>query len=82
MRRPNPAKMQALCDVFNAAFSEGDEIGVWSGLREGSPRKVKVGEAGAYVMSGHTPVVQVIGGGGCIALSHVEWKGAPLAEKL
>lgn len=82
MRRPNRAKMQALCDVFNDAFSEGDEIGVWSGVREGEPRKVRVGNAGAYVMSGHTPVVHVIGGGGCIALSHVDWKGATLAKGL
>ena len=81
MRKPNPAKMQALCDDFNAAFSVGDEIGVWSGLREGAPRKVNVARPGAYVLSGHTPVVQVAGGGGCIALSHVDWKGAAKAAR-
>lgn len=76
MRKPSLKKMQAQCDRFNAGFKVGDEIRVWSGLREGEGRLVQVREPGAYVLSGHTPVVQVAGGGGCIALTHVEWEGS------
>lgn len=64
------AAMQAECDAFNASHSVGDVIMCWTGPREGPPtgRMIK---APAQILSGHTAVVYVIGGGGCIALSHV-----------
>lgn len=73
MKRPNLLKtMQAECDRFNARFAVGDDIAVWTGVREGNPTTVQV-RYPAQIMSGHTAVVYVTGGGGCVALSHVKW---------
>ena len=64
-------QMQRDCDRFNAKHAVGSEIRVWTGPREGYPkRRIISGEA--TVLGGHTPVVYVTGGGGCIALTHVE----------
>lgn len=65
-------KMQAECDAFNASHKPGDVIMCWPGVREGLPVERTVREPGAVILSGHTAVVYVTGGGGCIALSHVE----------
>ena len=75
MKRPprlSPQAMQARCDVFNKLHKVGATIKVWTGAREGEPVERTIVEPGAYVMGGHTPVVQVSGGGGCIALTHVD----------
>ena len=72
--------LQAACDRFNREFAVGAAIDVWPGSRtdrEGrplDPQRVSVAEPGAYVMGGHTAVVQVSGGHGCIALTHVRLK--------
>ena len=74
-RRPkalSPAAMQKRCDAFNARFKVGACIFVWPGARAGDPVPRVIAEPGAYVLSGHTPVVQIAGGGGCIALTHVD----------
>ena len=61
------------CDEFNAAFPVGSEIAVWPGAVRGSlPVIVSVVEPGAYMLGGHTAVVHVSGGYGCIALTHVK----------
>lgn len=62
--------MQAQCDAFNAAHAVGDTIRVWSGMIEGDPVAVKI-RFPAQILGGHTPIVYVTGGQGCIALSHV-----------
>lgn len=65
------AVLQADCDAFNRRHSVGDTIRVWTGPREGEPIE-RVTKGPAYILGGHTAVVYVSGGGGCIALSHVE----------
>ncbi|GJD92888.1 hypothetical protein OCOJLMKI_0071 [Methylobacterium iners] len=77
-RRLSPKKMQIACDRFNAKHSVGDTIGVWPGaIGMGTLHVVRIVEPGAHVLSGHTAVVQVSGGHGCIALTHVvDMRGA------
>lgn len=70
-RLPSPAQMQAACDRFNAAHFVGSRILAFPGAVEGPLVEIRVAEPGAYVMGGHTAVVQVTGGYGCIALTHV-----------
>lgn len=65
------AAMQAACDRFNARHAIGATVMCWPGPREGAPVPRTV-SGPACVLSGHTAVVYVSGGGGCIALSHVE----------
>lgn len=71
MERPTPKAMQAAVDGFNRRYQVGDEIRVWPGVRQGDPKVVTIVEPGAYILGGHTAVVQVTGGHGSIALSHV-----------
>lgn len=71
MMHPSTRQKQAVCDRFNASFAVGDTIRVWTGPREDEPVVRKVRHP-AVVLSGHTPVVYVEGGGGCVALTHVE----------
>lgn len=67
--------MQVECDRFNAAHPIGSEIVVLTGPREGEPSKRIVRAPGAIILSGHTPVVYISGGGGCVALTHVSgWR--------
>lgn len=68
--RLTPAQMQAACDRFNARHPVGDEIVVYSGPIGENPKRVAV-RYPAEIMGGHTPVVYVTGGAGCIALTHV-----------
>ena len=70
MRRPSPAKMQAAVDRFNAAHLVGATVRVWRGVREGDGEPAQT-TSPAYVLQGHTPVVHVTGGRGCVALTHV-----------
>lgn len=83
MRRTKAlAKMQAQCDAFNAAHTIGETIHVWTGMiNKGDPvpRTIKYP---AQVLSGHTAVVYVTGGGGCIALSHVAKHTAECAVEI
>jgi len=73
--RPTALSQKALqrrCDAFNAVHPIGAAIRVWPGaVNEKPPVEVTIVEPGAYVMGSHTAVVQVTGGHGCIALSHV-----------
>lgn len=70
LRERNLRAMERQCEAFNLQHSVGDTIHVWSGPREGKPKAVQI-RYPAQVLSGHTPVVYVTGGHGCIALSHV-----------
>jgi hypothetical protein len=70
-KRPSQAAMEAACKAFNTSHPIGSKIWVAPGSREGRYVEVEVREPGAQVMSGHTVVVYVTGGHGCIALSHV-----------
>ena len=69
MKPPSQATMQRLCDAFNAAHPIDSTISVWPRSRDVPPVPRVVIEPGAYILGGHTAVVQVRGG--CIALSHV-----------
>lgn len=61
------------CEHFNVAHPVGSTIRVWPGaMHDGPGTLVTIIMPGAYVLSGHTAVVQVNGGHGCIALDHVE----------
>lgn len=76
-RPPSQRKMQADCDRFNKRTPVGSKIRVWPGaVHDGPGQVVTVREPGAYILSGHTAVVQVSGGHGCIALTHA----APAGE--
>jgi hypothetical protein len=70
-KQQSVARMQAQCDAFNAKHKVGDTIHVWPGTFIVPPVPRQITEPGAHVLSGHTAVVQVAGGRGCIALSHV-----------
>lgn len=70
-RPPSPGRMKAQCDAFNADHPPGTEIRVFPGGLNDASRIALVAVPGAYVLGGHTAVVQIMGGGGCIALSHV-----------
>ena len=73
-RRPSFMSRRAMdrqCAAFNAKHSVGSTIRVWPGARHGAPVEVEI-RYPAQVLSGHTPVVYVTGGHGCIALTHVE----------
>lgn len=68
--------MVLACERFNEAHEVNSEILVYPGaFGNGAPVKVRIVMPGAYVLSGHTAVVQVTGGYGCIALSHVVERG-------
>lgn len=72
MRRPNQAEMAKQCERFNDRNPVGSKVRVWTGLLHDGPGKVgEVTAPGAYVLSGHTAVVHVMGVSGCVALSHV-----------
>ena len=64
--------MAKACAAFNRAHPVGSTIRVWPGARgDGPGRLVQVAHPGAYVLGGHTAVVQVTGGHGCIRLDFV-----------
>lgn len=68
-KRLTPKQMQAAVDRFNAAYPVGSRIRVWKGaMGHGPGIETTVEEPGAYILSGHTPVVKVPGD--CIALTH------------
>ena len=72
-KRMSPAAMQRAVDKFNANYSIGDVILVHP--IAGEPETVeRTIISPADILSGHTPVVYVSGGGGCWALSHVAGK--------
>lgn len=71
MKRPNIDKMQRSCDDFNNRHPIGATVLVWTGLKEGPGKIGQVRDPGAYILSGHTPVVFVTGTRGCVALTHV-----------
>lgn len=73
-RQPTTEQMQAQCDAFNAAHPVGSPIEVWTGLIEGAPKAAKVREP-AQILSGHTAVVYIDVGRGCVALTHVRGRG-------
>lgn len=70
-KRLSPQQMQKACDAFNQAHPIGSTVTVAIALRDDRGIQAKVVEPGAYVLGGHTPVVQ-IEGRGCFALSHVQ----------
>lgn len=63
---------QWTADRFNEKHPVGSTIRAHPGSREAPTVEMKIIAPGAYV-SGQTPVVQVSGGYGRIALSHVVW---------
>lgn len=69
-KRRSVEQMQRECDAFNRLYKPGQTIQVHPGAITDTPIEVTIVEA-AHVLSGHTPVVQVSGGYGCIALDHV-----------
>lgn len=71
-KRMSPAQLEQAVAKFNAANPVGTDIHVYPGAKSGDPRAVQVVSPGAYVLGGHTAVVQVSGEvHGCIALTHV-----------
>lgn len=73
-KRLGPRAMQRAVDAFNQRAPAGTNVRFWTGLREGEGRVGQVLAPGAFILSGHTPVVMLAGARGCIALSHVSLK--------
>jgi hypothetical protein len=71
VKRPSAAELQSACDAFNREHPIGSRIRVCAGPIGTDVKDVEVRDPGAIVLGGHTPVVYVTGGAGCIALSHV-----------
>jgi hypothetical protein len=69
--RPTPRQMRATVDRFNRAHKPGDTIRFRPVHGESHSREVQIREPGAVLLEGHTPVVYVTGGHGCVAISHV-----------
>ena len=70
MKRVKIHELQAAVEQFNRYHQPGDTVRVWTGPREGEGRLVQT-VAAAFILGGHTPVVYVTGGHGCVALTHV-----------
>ena len=71
MKRQTPTQMNRAVEKFNAAVPVGTLIRAWKGAKIGNPTlEARVEQPGAFVLSGHTPVVKIPGD--CIALTHVE----------
>ena len=69
--KPAPKVLQQLVDDFNRANPIGTRLRIWPGrMGEGDGELVQVVAPGAYVLGGHSAVVQVSGGHGCVALTH------------
>lgn len=75
-RGPLLGGMVLACERFNERHPVGSSINVHVGGLIQPTIRVRVVTPGAYVLGGHTAVVQVSDGLGCIALTHVE-KDAP-----
>jgi hypothetical protein len=74
-----PARVQRdftkLIDDFNATYPVGSSILVHTGTLQDPAVEVEVRDP-AQVLGGHTPVVYVTGGKGCVALTHVVRRAA------
>lgn len=70
-KRPTQAQMLKACHDFNVRHQVGDTITVYTGLIGENPQEVQIRYA-AQILSGHTAVVYVTGGAGCVALTHVK----------
>lgn len=70
-RRLSPDELIAAVIKFNESHKVGDRVRVWPGTRPGRSEVVVITAPGAYVLGGHSAVVRVTGGHGCIALDHV-----------
>lgn len=70
-RRPTQTQMLKACHDFNVRHQVGDTITVYSGPVGENPKEVQI-RYEAQILGGHTPVVYVAGGAGCIALTHVK----------
>lgn len=68
MRRPNPKKLQAACDAFNARHPVGAEVAVR--LDSGQAMITKT-RSRAEVLSGHSAVIWLEGVTGCYLLDRV-----------
>ena len=74
------ARLQEACDRFMRGRAVGEAIMCWPGTMDGKPQMRWIVAPGAYALGNHTAVVQVRGGGGCIALSHVDPDWYPPAD--
>ncbi|HAR44668.1 MAG TPA: hypothetical protein DCS05_00440 [Nitrospiraceae bacterium] len=72
MARPNLAKMQKQCDVFNAACPVGGAVTVkLDGVDE---PMVTTTRSEAQILSGHSAVIWLVGVSGCYLLDRVTIK--------
>lgn len=67
----SPAVLGADCETWNARHPAGTLVKYWPGRRPGE--YVTHTTAGpAYVLSGHSAVIMLVGVAGCVALDHCE----------
>jgi hypothetical protein len=74
MRRPNPEKLQAQCEAFNAKYPVGHPVTV---RRDNGEGLSTVTRSKAEVLSGHSAVIWLEGISGCYLLDRV----TPITEK-
>lgn len=67
--RPNPAKLQTQCDVFNAAHAVGASVRLEKDSGEVITTKTR---SKAEVLSGHSAVIWLEGVSGCYLLDRVQ----------
>ena len=63
--------VERVANKFNAHYPIGTWVTFWTGVREGPGRRGQT-RCEAYVLGGHTAVVQITGMRGAIALTHVQ----------
>jgi hypothetical protein len=68
MKRPNPAKLQAQCDTFNACCPVGHKVAL---RLDNGLGLTTVTRSKAEVLSGHTAVIWLEGVTGCYLLDRV-----------
>jgi hypothetical protein len=73
MRKPNLAKLQAICDAWNLDNAVGEPVRL---IRDSGEVLITRTRSPAQVLSGHSAAVWVEGVAGCYHLSHV----APLRK--
>ncbi|MGK5014947.1 hypothetical protein [Janthinobacterium sp. HLS12-2] len=67
-RKPDPAKLQAACDKFNAVHQVGAAVRV---ELDGGEIRETITTSEAQVLSGHTAVIWLKGVSGCYLLDRV-----------
>lgn len=67
--RKTEKQLQAQCDRWNERFSVGTEVAYYPVMND-KAYEVRKTQSTAYVLSGHTAVLFLLGKAGCVSLDH------------